>query len=194
MSAYEAQKYYHDSIHIPYHSPEEGEEEWTENPDTLHRGMLLINSFQYAKVNCLESRATGEILFNKVISYNREFEPRELRVSTAPVAAWLVAERLALALRFFHLGIPPGGDRPPLYWRRIVHRDLHIGNIFLHYHPRRKGRRPRAGIEFNAFPEPVISDFGEAIFERDEENPDEWFAPYTNMSSLERFHPLSALV
>ncbi|KAI1660020.1 hypothetical protein F4813DRAFT_401031 [Daldinia decipiens] len=82
---------------------------------------------------------------------------------------WLVAERLATAIRFLMFGMPPGSHDEPEDWEYISHRDLVQNNIFIHYHPRRPGRRPNIGLETNAFPEVIVGDFGEANMENDPE-------------------------
>ncbi|KAI1098041.1 hypothetical protein F4804DRAFT_338610 [Jackrogersella minutella] len=72
---------------------------------------------------------------------------------------WLVAERLCEAIRYFNFGTHPVHGTPPVFgrkkkaWTLISHRDLAMNNIFIHYHDRRQGTIPRAGLEANAFPE-----------------------------------------
>ncbi|KAI1648043.1 uncharacterized protein F4817DRAFT_315283 [Daldinia loculata] len=83
---------------------------------------------------------------------------------------WLVAERLAQAIRFFQFGTPPGGHHEQEDWEFISHRDLFPNNILIHYHGRRPGRQPNAGQETNAFPQIVVGDFGEANMENDDDD------------------------
>ncbi|KAI0852647.1 hypothetical protein F5Y00DRAFT_258497 [Daldinia vernicosa] len=129
---------------------------------------------------------------------NRYFERR---IPIPEHFVWHVAERLALAIRFFHFGAPPGSNREQENWEFIAHRDMVINNIFLHYHPRRSGRQPRAGQETNAFPEIAVGDFGESNLANDDEN---WISngifsdgivhDWEDMAPLEPLSPSTAKV
>ncbi|KAL7626069.1 hypothetical protein AAE478_002839 [Parahypoxylon ruwenzoriense] len=79
---------------------------------------------------------------------------------------WHVAAELTQALAFMHYGQPEGGVRVP-GWIRSYHRDLDANNIMLHFRPKRPGRQPNAGSKDNAFPEIILTDFGESAIRND---------------------------
>ncbi|KAK6948185.1 hypothetical protein Daesc_009949 [Daldinia eschscholtzii] len=85
--------FHHEGIIIERSEFEEGAEiliEWSENPDTLKRGFILLGGIKISKVFLLQSIATKEILICKVLDQNAkkrtEWIPPEFRISTAPYA------------------------------------------------------------------------------------------------------------
>ncbi|RYP33487.1 hypothetical protein DL767_004765 [Monosporascus sp. MG133] len=83
---------------------------------------------------------------------------------------WLVAQRLAEAIRFFNFGAEPGTDDEKAPWDVIYHRDLAPNNICIHYPSRSDASRPpRAGFFENAFPDIVVIDFGLSALESDDD-------------------------
>ncbi|RYP61469.1 hypothetical protein DL769_007695 [Monosporascus sp. CRB-8-3] len=83
---------------------------------------------------------------------------------------WLVAQRLAEAIRFFNFGAEPGTDDEKVPWDVIYHRDLAPNNVCIHYPSRSDASRlPRAGFSENAFPDIVLIDFGLSALESDDD-------------------------
>ncbi|XXH04508.1 nucleolar DEAD-box protein required for synthesis of 60S ribosomal subunit [Hypoxylon texense] len=79
---------------------------------------------------------------------------------------WHVTTELCNALAFMYFG--QGRDlKRPRKWRKIYHRDINPSNVLLNFPPQHRGTLPRAGNKDNAFPEIILTDFGDSAISGD---------------------------
>ncbi|KAI0535806.1 hypothetical protein GGR58DRAFT_529071 [Xylaria digitata] len=82
---------------------------------------------------------------------------------------WHVLLTLIEAVRYLMTGARPGTDDEIDGWNPICHRDINLGNIFVHYPARDPSEEePVEGFQDNAFPEVILGNFGRAAVEGDD--------------------------
>ncbi|KAI1653208.1 hypothetical protein F4813DRAFT_375390 [Daldinia decipiens] len=96
---------------------------------------------------------------------------------------WHVAAELSKALAYLYFGWTPENRLKVRDWTMAYHRAVTPSNIFLDYLARKPGAKPRVGIESNAFPRVVLSNFSHSAIEDDD---DAWLKPGLHVNEM---HP-----
>ncbi|KAI8961043.1 hypothetical protein F5Y11DRAFT_327848 [Daldinia sp. FL1419] len=92
----------------------------------------------------------------------------ELNRAIPETFIWNVALHLGKALAYLHTGRTEEEPYGVKGWARIYHRAVAPSNILLHYSAHAPGKIPRMGIEQNAFPQIILSDFSHSAIEGDD--------------------------